>query len=287
MRLRKDVAAHPPVTWIAPENAETPLVYYKRVPEIGTNKKLPLAWRQGGGSCLGVQENKNHAWQLSGIPSTWGPTTLRDWLVKTGWKVEPHMKPPSGRHPTWSMQGHCVGKPLQQSFAYEVQCGSKPCHVLITRWHRGTPCPKASRERCCVSWPGYGTHSGSQAARISGQSKTPPGGVVWGNGVGWEWDHKVAWVCSMGKKRVVLFCLYYVVKVGGSWKICLEIWWNLYPQEIRRKRFPIWGLHILFKWAMKNHQLVLIISQVCSGLKHQYPRNLQQDPLNGPLNLSI
>lgn len=57
--------------------------YFKRVTIIADEAKVPLVPRNGGGAVLEIQQadqsDKNHSWELSGIPPSWGPATVKKW----------------------------------------------------------------------------------------------------------------------------------------------------------------------------------------------------------------
>ena len=91
-RLRQDVIAQPPVTWVRVEENEGVQQYYQRVLQLAAEAGVALARRAGGGAFLGYlkedESDRNRAWQICGIPMHWGPQTVRCWLQDLGWKVE-------------------------------------------------------------------------------------------------------------------------------------------------------------------------------------------------------
>lgn len=107
-QLAQDVIAQPPVQWIPPIDAETAIQYLHRVQEAGKEKDVALAFRRGGGTYLGVlaADNvpKNRAWSAFGIPPSWGPKTLQDWLESQGWRLGSTPTPPKGRNKPWNIQ---------------------------------------------------------------------------------------------------------------------------------------------------------------------------------------
>ena len=52
-----------------------------------------MAYRRGGGAAFGIvmpetqEDNTVHSWTMSGIPTSWGPVSVREWLEKQGWSV--------------------------------------------------------------------------------------------------------------------------------------------------------------------------------------------------------
>ena len=139
-RLRQDIQEPPPVCWIKKLEGETDVKYHERAMEKADECKVALTRRNGGGAYLGLlkedEETRNRAWQLSGIPHTWGPSSVRTWLENNDWHVETIPKPPNGRFKTWAVQGYVKSEPLKKHFAYQIKCGSKDCNITIYRWQK-------------------------------------------------------------------------------------------------------------------------------------------------------
>eukprot|EP00435_Cladocopium_sp_Y103_P059116 s939_g21.t1 len=141
-RLKQDVVSLPAVTWFAPEQGESTMQYFSRVAEAGKEKDVPLAHRCGGGSWLGIlvkdTETRCHAWCAFGIPTSWGPLSVRSWLEKLKWHVETTPTPPRGRGKPWCFQGYETTKPTDEEFTYAVAIGGNehPKHVSIRRWQK-------------------------------------------------------------------------------------------------------------------------------------------------------
>ena len=139
-KLRQDVTAQPPVTWIKVEDNENTMDYYKRTQKLAADNGVALARRAGGGAFLGILKAddsiRNRAWSVSGIPPFWGPLSVRNWLQEVGWKVENNPKPPNGKFKTWAFQGRCEEHPLQMSFAYETKNGDKMQHITVQHWQK-------------------------------------------------------------------------------------------------------------------------------------------------------
>ena len=138
-RLRQDVAEQPPVTWLKKNDGESDVQYHERAMERADACKVALTRRNGGGAYLGLlqedDETRNRAWQISGIPHTWGPSSVKQWLTNNDWHVEA-VKPPNGKFRTWAIQGYVKSDPLRKNFAYQVKCGSKDCNITIYRWQK-------------------------------------------------------------------------------------------------------------------------------------------------------
>ncbi len=139
-RLRQDVAQQPPVSWLKKLENETDLQYYERAMVKADESKVALTRRNGGGAYLGLlkedEETRNRAWQISGAPHTWGPSSVRTWLESNDWHVESAPKPPNGRFRTWAVQGYVKSEPLKKNFAYQIKSGEKDCSITIYRWQK-------------------------------------------------------------------------------------------------------------------------------------------------------
>ena len=139
-RLRQDIQELPPVSWIKKLDGETDAQYHDRAMEKADEGKVALTRRNGGGAYLGLlkedDETRNRAWQISGIPTTWGPTSVRNWLESNDWYVETMPKPPNGKFKTWAVQGYVKSEPLKKHFAYQIKCGTKDCNITVYRWQK-------------------------------------------------------------------------------------------------------------------------------------------------------
>ena len=139
-RLRQDIQEPPPVCWIKKLETETDIQYHERAMEKADESKVALTRRNGGGAYLGLlkedEETRNRAWQISGIPHTWGPSSVKQWLESNDWYVEAVPKPPNGKFKTWAVQGYVKSDPLKKNFAYQIKCGSKDCNITIYRWQK-------------------------------------------------------------------------------------------------------------------------------------------------------
>ena len=137
-RLQQDMTEKPPVTWVKMEEGETVLQYHERVMTMAKNYNVAAARRSGGGAFLGyLMEDptpRNHAWEISGVPFTWGPTSVKNWLVSIGWAIEAVPRAPNAKSKSWSFQGLFAEDPTKKNFAFEVDCGSNVCHLTIHRW---------------------------------------------------------------------------------------------------------------------------------------------------------
>ena len=107
--LKKDVVSYPSVVWEAPLLEESEVQYFQRVQKAGKDQKVPLAFRQGGGSWLGLVKKSDssmpHSWSIFGIPWSWGPRSVHQLLVENGWELVGLPKPPAQARKPWGFQG--------------------------------------------------------------------------------------------------------------------------------------------------------------------------------------
>ena len=141
--LKQNIVTRPPVTWYAKEKEETELQFFNRIKKIGEDEAVALAWRRGGGHCLGILKEdaveRNRSWIVFGIPRSWGPVSMKEWLVSNGWTVTNNPIPPGGRNSTWSFQGQLPGKPTQLEFSYVLfpaRDGKDAKYVQVRRWEK-------------------------------------------------------------------------------------------------------------------------------------------------------
>lgn len=125
--LKKDVIKLPNVSWESPLTRESDLGFLKRLQIAGKEAKVPLAFRHGGGSWLGLikadETPKAHSWSIFGVPWSWGPKSVLQLLEANGWKVEGLPRPPHESRKFWGFQGQ--HKPSGRgTFSYTTKLGN-------------------------------------------------------------------------------------------------------------------------------------------------------------------
>ena len=140
--LRKNVVEWPNVSWRLPEKDEGMKEYHARIWHHAKELDKPMAYRRGGGAALGIvmpesqDDNTVHSWTMSGIPASWGPVSVREWLEKQGWSVMDCSQPRRRDRP-WSFRGRNSDRFGTRAFAYEIQVeNEKSVYVHITRWEK-------------------------------------------------------------------------------------------------------------------------------------------------------
>ena len=139
-RLRKDVLQLPEVNWIPQENKENDLTYFKRVSAIACAASLPFTYRAGGGAWLGIVDpsasSKLKSWAVNGIPDTWGPKPVLQWLQSVKWDVHGQPSPPKMGKQVWQIHAKPPDNDCREKYAFELQIGGNSRNILIKRWQK-------------------------------------------------------------------------------------------------------------------------------------------------------
>ena len=132
------------VKWLPIDKMKAP-AYYAMAKREADKAKVPLAYRAGGRSCLGLigvspGENDSEAsikrrWAAKGVPSTWFPAQLQQLLASQHWRVISDIQAPARPKGVWTFsaappQAH----PTSQWF---LKCGEQGT-IEISPWHRST-----------------------------------------------------------------------------------------------------------------------------------------------------
>ena len=88
-------------------------------------------WRRPTMRRCQLWRRRHHSWSASGIPSTWGPVTFREWLEAQGWSIM-DCTAPKGRNRPWSFRGRYPAKLQDRSFSYKI----RDDFILIKRWEK-------------------------------------------------------------------------------------------------------------------------------------------------------
>eukprot|EP00434_Breviolum_minutum_P046431 symbB.v1.2.041996.t1/scaffold9000.1/size4460/1 len=89
-RLAKERDKKQCVSWV-PFDAPDPVTYLNNVLSEAKAKKSAVAWRAGGGSCLGVRSFDEptvsvvSVWRVKGVPFSWSDSDLLKVLTEAGW----------------------------------------------------------------------------------------------------------------------------------------------------------------------------------------------------------
>jgi len=142
VQLKQDIVTRPPVTWFSQAQGETNEKFFERVMKLAKDEKVPLAWRRGGGLCLGILKEdvteRPRSWVCFGIPKSWGPISLKDWLENNQWVLAGRPLPPKGKNKGWFFQGHLPGT-KENNYAYELFAATEEHeakHIYIRKWEK-------------------------------------------------------------------------------------------------------------------------------------------------------
>ena len=127
--------------WVPHISEEEPILYLQRVQGLGKEKGAALAFRRGGGTYLGVLVEddvpRNRVWSAFGIPPSWGPKTLQQWLESQSWRLGNTPSPPRRKNKPWNIQGYVKDKLQDTSHDYELQLdGDQVRHITIKKWQK-------------------------------------------------------------------------------------------------------------------------------------------------------
>jgi hypothetical protein len=147
-RLASDAAPPVPVAW-APHNPGEPWAdYFARVCTDAATRAVPVAWRRGGGACLGLRgvapAHTRAKWALHGVPKAWGPRTVDQWLCDSGWAPE-SIQAPRGRQRIWTFIAEALSKgsldDKHDAWVYDLGEGGT---INIRKWTRASPTDDAA-----------------------------------------------------------------------------------------------------------------------------------------------
>ena len=135
--MAQNIAVKPEVTWITPEDGEDNLRYLERVQQEAAKSSVPLAFRKGGGTDLGVQKkNENEAvhrsYAIWGIPSHFGPEDIFQLLTEEGWQLSGKPTAPRTSKGPWRAQGKSPDD--QQEWGYRYNLAGKTKHINVVPW---------------------------------------------------------------------------------------------------------------------------------------------------------
>ena len=139
-RLRKDVLQLPEVDWQNQDPKDDDVAYFKKAYAAATALSLPLTFRSGRGAWLGIvnpaASNKVKCWAINGIPDSWGPSTVVQWLQSIKWEIEGQPSPPRSGKQVWQIHAKHPADDCREQYAYELQMGGNTRNLLIKRWQK-------------------------------------------------------------------------------------------------------------------------------------------------------
>ena len=95
-----------PVLWSTRQDDENPKQYFDRIYTQAQGLELPLAWRSGGSSSVGIRYTNGtsppsgpSAWRISGSPKWWRAQEIQDTLAAQNWSDIAILYPPKRNLP--------------------------------------------------------------------------------------------------------------------------------------------------------------------------------------------
>ncbi len=138
--LRKDVLLLPEVNWFPQESGESDIAYFRRVAAVASERSLPLTYRSGGGAWIGIQDpaasSNLKTWAINGIPDTWGPKTVMQWLQSVNWEIQGQPSPPRSGKQGWQIHAKHPKDDSREHYGYELQIGGVTRNILVKRWQK-------------------------------------------------------------------------------------------------------------------------------------------------------
>ena len=146
--LSRDIIKKHEVTWIPRQDDESDAAYFARVEKQGQEAKVPLTYRRGGGTDLGIQKaggDDNRSFAVWGVPAHIGPLQLEKLLKDEGWQLQ--QTPLENRHPRspWKV----IGQAPPQPWNYQLPEGKVISIVpwIANRRHKGDEAEKLCGRR--------------------------------------------------------------------------------------------------------------------------------------------
>ena len=100
----------------------------------------PLTYRSGGGAWIGIQDpgasSNLKTWAINGIPDTWGPKTVLQWLQSVNWEIQGQPSPPRSGKQVWQIHAKHPKDDSREHYSSELQIGGVTRNILIKRWQK-------------------------------------------------------------------------------------------------------------------------------------------------------
>ena len=121
-RLGADGPA-PEVDWLKWDEKVPHAEYLKAALEQAKAKDSFLAYRRGGGDCIGIVVegllHKFRLWEVWGIPTDFGPSTVCQILGELKWEIHNRPTPPNGKSRPWIFHGRPAD--ITDSLSYKTR----------------------------------------------------------------------------------------------------------------------------------------------------------------------
>ncbi|OLP76838.1 Peridinin-chlorophyll a-binding protein, chloroplastic [Symbiodinium microadriaticum] len=131
------------VKWLPIDKMKAP-AYYAMAKREADKAKVSLAYRAGGGSCLGLigvspgenddsEASIKRRWAAKGVPSTWFPAQLQQLLASQHWRVISDIQAPARPKGVWTFSA--APPQAQPTSQWFLKCGEQGT-IEISPWLR-------------------------------------------------------------------------------------------------------------------------------------------------------
>ncbi|CAE7276521.1 unnamed protein product [Symbiodinium sp. CCMP2592] len=149
-----------PIKWI-PHNKLKAQAYFALAKREADKAKTSLAYRSGGGSCLGLigipaGENGSEAallkrrWAAKNVPSSWSPPQLQQLLTSQGWRVISDIQAPARARGIWTFSA--APGSVEPSGQWFLKCGDDIGTIEIHAWQKRSTKPVSHPMRAAPAW---------------------------------------------------------------------------------------------------------------------------------------
>ena len=140
----------PEVEWLAWPDKEPQQQYLERALGVAAEAKSFLAFRKGGGACIGVVRDKllhkHRHWCLFGISGNQGPASVTALLESLDWEVLHRPSEPKGRQKPWIFFGRPNKETEASDFSFDVPDGDGGRRFLRIAIHHKKKKEESSEE---------------------------------------------------------------------------------------------------------------------------------------------
>ena len=78
--------------------------------------------------------NKLKTWAINGMPDTWGPKTVLQWLQSVNWEIQGQPSPPKSGKQVWQIHAKHLKDDCREQYGFELQLGGVTRNILTKRW---------------------------------------------------------------------------------------------------------------------------------------------------------
>lgn len=137
-QLAKNIIKKPSVVWLPRDTTEADLTYFDKAQAMAIKENVPLVFRRGNGSDLGIQREPDKvqakAYAAWGIPGHMSPEMLKSWLEERGWEIEHRPTEPRSLRGPWKIFGKHEKGQENDEFSYLVTMNGKQKYINIVQW---------------------------------------------------------------------------------------------------------------------------------------------------------